>query len=366
MTTKLKRTLLSAAVAGALATAASGAYAYSLPSDWKIKFGNFETFTQPDFSALSPACLGVGALCGTEAGTVEDGWGIFRITTIENDPAGPVVWSDGDGGQHLYGIFWGFDTGNWSLTDPDVDGIPDTANLDQHDATLFTDGLTAIPDLDGDGSPDAGLAIFLGSADTFAAAEVNGPGARDLTSLADGVPDFAGITCADGNADGVCNDGDDYALQAIFQMATGQAASCIAGGILGCPAGQGLPVARASTTLTTSGPLVGTIDTGVADGFLDLVNKDLTASYDGTSPYTTPFDNVVLDSVPTNILGLLRDADFKFNVSRHPSPGDPNNGWTFNSEDPVLGHAVPEPSILALLGLGFTGLGFAQRMRRKG
>jgi len=366
--TKVNRFLAGTAGAIVLALGASSAQAYSFPQNWEIKFNNFEQFFAPPIIDVDGNGFpDVGAV-GTEAGTVEDGWGIFRITSIIDRTDNSVVFSDGGAGQFLYGIFWGFDTQNYAQLDNNVNGLVDTLAIDQFPASTFIDPVTgldtaiSVPDLDGDALPDAGLAVFLNTgADTFTAA--GGPTLRDLTSLADGIPDYAGVTCADANTNGLCDDGDDYALQALFQVETGFATSEI--GAL--PFTAPFPVARATTFVEETGPAIppGTILTGVADGFLDLVNPDRSASYDGTLPYGTPFDNIILDSRTTSLPGVLRDASFKFNVRQHPDQGLPNFGWTFNSEDPVIGAAIPEPATVALLGLGLLGFGAARRRNRQ-
>jgi len=373
--TKVNRFLAGTAGAIVLALGASSAQAYSFPQNWEIKFNNFEQFFAPPIIDVDGNGFpDVGAV-GTEAGTVEDGWGIFRITSIIDRTDNSVVFSDGGAGQFLYGIFWGFDTQNYRQNDNDGNTFVDTLLIDQFPASTFIDsdptsatfGLdtgTAVPDLDGDGMPDAGLAVFLNTgADTFTAA--GGPGTRDLSSLADGIPDYAGVTCGDGDGNGVCDDGDDYALQALFQVETGFATSEIGTAV---PFTPPFPIARASATVDEfglGGNPAGTILTGVADGFLDLVNPDRSASYDGTLPYGTPFDNIILDSRTTSLPGVLRDASFKFNVRQHPDQGLPNFGWTFNSEDPVIGAAIPEPATVALLGLGLLGFGAARRRNRQ-
>ena len=90
----MKKTLLSLGVAatlGATAMSASALPAFSLGSytgDIEIKYSNFESFNGP-------------LVAGTE------NYGIVKITSIVDANTSDTLWSDGNGGAELTGIFNG-------------------------------------------------------------------------------------------------------------------------------------------------------------------------------------------------------------------------------------------------------------------
>lgn len=385
MNISMKKLVLVLSTAGLALGMAGKSLAYSLPADWEIKYFSVDVIdesrtvvadwlvgeTDPGGGTLGDGGNPFNYLIGfpkpgnnIQPDTIEDNWSIFRITSIIDRSDTSTVWSDGDGGEFLYGITWGVTGTDITAVDTDLDFIADSFITRAIGASLFDDAATAVPDINGDGSPDVGLAVFLNTGtDTYldavqgtnAPIPGDGPTGRDLTSLADGIPDMAGLTCADANSDGICNDGDDYALQALFAFDTG-----IANALPGAVGGSGITPVLLNTVNAAVLPF-----TGVGDGYADLTQPDGSGPYDGTSPYGTPFDSLVQGALGPLIAGEFRDISVKFNVRPHPDSGLTDYGWELNNEDPVFGNAVAEPGMLALMGLGLFGLGASSARRRR-
>lgn len=118
--------------------------------------------------------------------------------------------------------------------------------------------------------------------------------------------------------------GSNAGLQASFAFAPG-----IAGlGVL----------TKGGTSLIANPPV------GHGAGYLDVLPGGAVGSLLDTDGFPTAFGN--------------RDAFFEFNF-RIPGSG----GFQLNSDDPFLGHAVPEPTTMLLFGMG--ALGLVTRLRRK-
>jgi len=315
----------------------SQAIAYPLPQDFKIKFDNVEYIkVDPELGSS-----GITTPGGVNINNrVEDNWALFRITSIIDNSNGSVVWSSGDSGQYLSGLFWGVSVYSAAKVDNDFDGDTDDIRLHNGAASYFADGTTPVPDLDGDGAPDIGLAIFLHNSDTYATAIQNGPSALDIssTALLDKIPDYAGIT--------------DGTLQALFDITSGAASKFAFE-----PSSNPLPDIDVSLALN------GFPTTGNGSFYANMVKPDGSGDYvPDSDAYNSPFDKLVLDGITTGIDGP-RDLKGQFNFRPHPDQGNPDYGWDSNSEDPLFGKAVPEPATLSLLGIGL--LGAAARSRRQ-
>lgn len=102
----MKHKLLSLCIAAAAAFAgnASAAVNFAYNGPIKIKFSNWENLSIP------ATCAGPTTL-GTEcADGVEDNYGVLAITQILTDDGfNTVLWSTGQGGSYLSGIFYGLD-----------------------------------------------------------------------------------------------------------------------------------------------------------------------------------------------------------------------------------------------------------------
>jgi hypothetical protein len=113
---------------------------------------------------------------------------------------------------------------------------------------------------------------------------------------------------------------------------------------------------------------IATQATGTAEALINSIrNGAMTFGADSQSQeYTTLSDGVVAEnwagqqvqwsSIPNALWG---DAHMLTNLTWGHSPG----GWNFSSQDPVDYYRVPEPTTMALLGLGL--LGVIRRRRNK-
>lgn len=309
----MKKSTMLVTFAVLFALASVQAYAYPLPINFQIKFTDFEYINNPNID-WNPTGSSVQIFTGLADGE-EDNWGIARVTSIgDRDQGGANVWSEGQGNEYLTVMFWGFDVYQITAIDTDSDTNPDLFKIFTQAAST-TKEFFNVPDLDADGNPDAGMAIYLENENDFD--ESLGPSAR---TAADQYPNVT-----------------DGTLQALFKWSPSVAT-----------AGQALTVIS-SNSLTV--PL-----TGEGSGYLDVIA--------GSGPLA---DLIVAGAQGPDGIGGYHDLFVKFNVRTHPdAAGLPNYGWSLNSEDPAFGKAVPEPASMILLGSGLTGLGgVLGRFKRK-
>jgi hypothetical protein len=356
------------AASGLLLAAAGQAYGFPLPPRFEIGVNNLEWLGNTDEIAETDlTATGVTS----HADRVEDNWAVFQIESISDRNTGETPYTLGSGGEFLYGIAWGIAIAETRV----VSAIPDLLTQGHNvAATSFADETTeasngvTVPDLDnadGDADPttgsDIGFAVFVGSTNTWTEAINTAPTARVTSTLINGlIPQFPNITCddANGNDNGVCDAGEGRSLAGLFAFDTGIAAP-FTGGVV-------VPDVRVTTDLDAAD-----LTRGTGSGYANLVNPDGSGVYDGTTPYGSAFDNLVIGSQPEPgeppLYGnVTRDLQVNFRFDP-PDAGTAAAvaGWDLVSFDPLRGAAVPEPTSLMLMGVSLAGLGFARRRTNK-
>lgn len=265
----------------------SFAWGYELPTAWEIKFNNVEQVFVPSID-WDPA--GIPVQIFTVGDGIEDNWGIAQITSIidREGPSPTVVWSDGDNGEHMTIMFWGLEVYQITAIDMNLDGTPDKFKLRLEAATTTLEGFS-VPDLDGDGNPDATMTVWLDNdaSGSYTAYDTSsGPGARTSASA------YPAITDGIKQGDFIFRPGIvDTDVSALTQVD--------------------------SDTLTE--PF-----TGDGAGYLDAMP--------GSGPFA---DSVNTDGFAT--AWGARDVFLMFDFRPHPDPGLPDYGWVVNSEDPAIG-----------------------------
>lgn len=285
-------------------------WSYPMPVDWKMKFENVEVITPEPYPGYTDV---VQKYFPAGGNTIEDNWGLTKITSIIDRPTNTTVWSDGDNGEYIVGIFWGL-ANEWTVAiDTDADNVHDSFQGYMQTAGSTMDG-TTMPDLDGDGNPDAGLSVWLNDGST-SFGDAIGPPCTGRTD--DGKADtYPGITYGTKQAD------------FIFKP--------------GIYAPDGTIITRVFTDAYTT-PM-----TGDGTGYLDVV------------PGSGPLADIIIQDIFPTAWGW-RDTFLEFDFRPAESPRDVC--WDLDSDDPHIG-SVPEPCTLLLLGSGLLGCGWGLRRKK--
>lgn len=308
------------ALAGALSVA-SGAGAVSLdPGPLKIKFQNWEDIlgdlVNPVTGLFDTTALCAAPPCSGLANGTQDLRGIFNITSLLQGPA--FINQQLGAGDKLWGVFYGFD----------VDSIA----------------------VNGTGLK---LGYVGGSFDVFKLG-------ADFNPFVTGVGEWTGTSTYksinDGNMDGVS---DTPWLSFNFDLGVAPGVTLdvnIDGGTV--PAtGDGTGYMSVGTTANGTGTDNSSFDQNSIFNPADGLYHDAFLQND----FRTPVSDINGDGV---------EDTQGFPCTSINGPGVPgpcvqyDGGWDLTSDDPVL-TAVPEPGVLALMGLGLLSMiGFGRRSRK--
>lgn len=259
----------------------------NVPAGWdgtfSIKLAGFESFSGDPFAA------------GTQ------NFGVLKITSIQTVGFGTAtIWSDGDGGGELTGVFAGITTdSSSSFAAKELRSTGGSANF------------------------------YLNGVGSFFAAGGAGQG-------------LAGYTAAGCTANQLCYNGISNAgVGSLFLSA-----SYVPG------IDSGFPLVTVAGTLATTNPL-----SGVASGYLSVTGGSEQARFDTNALLGGNADLLAKNSfctVDNGVCAKFSDAGGSVAANR----------WQLAIDDPVKGVAkLPEPATVALVGVALLGFGLARRRK---